>query len=48
MIVPWGKGLSSDIRYISLDDELLAQSRSAYDAAVRILEWTEEPRFYEN
>ena len=46
MIASWVEGLSSDIRYISLDDELLAQSRSAGDAAARILDRTEEPRLF--
>ncbi|BES70691.1 hypothetical protein RE428_17090 [Marinobacter nanhaiticus D15-8W] len=46
MIAPWVEGLSDDIRYISLDDELLAQSRTADDAATRILERTEAPRLF--
>lgn len=46
MIAPWVEGLSDDIRYVSLDDELLAQSRTADDAAARILERTEAPRLF--
>lgn len=44
MIAPWVEGLSEDINYISLDDELLAQSRTVDEAAARILERIEKPR----
>lgn len=46
MIASWVEGLSNDIRYVSLDDELLAQSRTVDEAALRILERTEEPRLF--